>query len=465
MSFSSLSFIFVFFPIAIILYLITPKRFKNLVLTIESFLFYLWGNGQMVILLWVTILLNFLFGKGIEGSKTHKKQILALGIITDILILCFYKYNIHIVEFLNVNFDTGLHFPDNFLPLGISFFIFQEISYLIDVYRKDAPAGKSLVDFGMHISMFPKISQGPIVKYKDIQGQLLHHSTNFENIYLGLRRFALGLSKKVLLADTIGEKTDMIFAQVATGLDTPTAWLGMLCYSLQLFFDFSGYSDMAIGIGQILGFQFRENFNYPYIAKDISDFWSRWHISLSTFFREYIYFPLGGNRKGEFRTYLNQFAVFFVTGIWHGETLNFLVWGIYHWFFSFLGKFLKRFEWYLKTPDILKRVVTFFIVAVGFVIFRSSDLEEAMLYLEFMFNNPLTSVPVLEFPYFMSNDLTFYLILGILFSTPIMRSVHRRYEDTKWFSWVYDMGLVFLFALSVIFLVSGTYSPFIYFQF
>lgn len=283
MSFSSLSFLFVFLPLAIIIYLITPRKYKNLILLIESFLFYLWGNGQMVILLWSTIIINFLFGLGIGKSPRHRKKFLTAGIIIDILILCYYKYNLYFVDFLNTTFDTGLDLPEKFLPLGVSFFIFQEISYLIDVYRKDAPVNRNLIDFGAHISMFPKITQGPIVKYKDIHQQLLHHPTHFENIYFGLRRFALGLSKKVLLADPIGEKTDMIFSQLATGIDTPTAWLGMFCYSFQLFFDFSGYSDMAIGIGQILGFRFKENFNYPYIAKDISDFWSRWHISLSTF--------------------------------------------------------------------------------------------------------------------------------------------------------------------------------------
>lgn len=239
----------------------------------------------------------------------------------------------------------------------------------------------------------------------------------------------------------------------------------MLCYSLQLFFDFSGYSDMAIGIAQIMGFRFKENFNYPYIAKDISDFWSRWHISLSMFFREYIYFPLGGNRKGEVRTYLNQFVVFFITGIWHGETLNFLVWGIYHWFFSVLGKFMKRFDWYIKTPDIFKRIFTFLVVAIGFVIFRSADLDQAMLYLSYMFNNASTAVPVFEFPYFLSNDLIFYLIIGCIFSTPIMRKIHHQYKDTKWFPWIYDIGLLLFFMLSILFLVSGSYSPFIYFQF
>ena len=465
MSFSSLSFLFIFLPVALILYLITPKRFKNLVLLAESFLFYLWGNGKMVILLWATILINYIIGLGIEKSKNHAKKLLWIGVITNILILCFHKYYFYIVDFFNTNFDAGMAIPDGSLPLGISFFIFQEISYLVDVYKKDAPANKNFLELSTHIFMYPKITQGPIVKYKDIYQQLSSRTLYFENIYLGLRRFTLGLSKKVLLADTIGEKTDMIFAQVSTGLDTPTAWLGMLCYSLQLFFDFSGYSDMAIGIAQIMGFRFKENFNYPYIAKDISDFWSRWHISLSMFFREYIYFPLGGNRKGEARTYLNQFAVFFITGIWHGETLNFLVWGIYHWFFSVLGKFMKRFDWYIKTPDIFKRIFTFLVVAIGFVIFRSADLDQAMLYLSYMFNNTSTAVPVFEFPYFLSNDLIFYLIIGCIFSTPIIRKIHHQYKDTKWFPWIYDIGLLLFFMLSILFLVSGSYSPFIYFQF
>lgn len=465
MAFSSLSFLFVFFPVAIIIYLLAPKKYKNLILVLESFVFYLWGNGQMILLLWSTILINYLFGLGIEKSKIHRKKFLVAGILIDVAILGFYKYSTHIIDFLNGSLNAGIEEWYAFLPLGISFFIFQEISYLVDIYRGDGKSLPSIIDFGAHISMFPKITQGPIVKYRDIQQQILHHPTNLENVYQGLNRFVLGLSKKVLLADPIGEKTDFIFSLVDTGIDKPTAWIGMFCYSMQLFFDFSGYSDMAIGLGQIFGFKFMENFNYPYIAKDISDFWNRWHISLSTFFREYIYFPLGGNRKGELRTYANQFAVFFITGIWHGETLNFLVWGIYHWFFSVLGKYLQKFKWYLNSPDLLKRIFTFFIVAVGFVIFRSADLDQAGLYLNYLFLSGYQGTPTFEYSYIFSNDLKFYLVLAAIFSTPIMRRVHEKYKDSKEYRWCRDGILLLLFILSLIFLVSGSYSPFIYFQF
>ena len=464
MSFSTLTFVFLFLPLSLILYVFTPKKYKNLVLVLESILFYLWGNGQWIYLLWFTILLNYVLGLLIEKS-TKPKRLLLIGVLTNILILCYYKYNIHIIDFLNIQFGFNLTGTKGFLPLGISFFIFQEISYLVDVYRKDAKACKSFLDFGAHISHFAKVTQGPIVKYKEIESSLKKRTTSFNQIYFGMRRFALGLSKKVLLANPIGEKTDLIFAQVGQGIDTPTAWLGMICYTMQLFFDFSGYSDMALGIGQAMGFKWIENFNYPYIATDISDFWSRWHISLSTFFREYVYFPLGGNRKGKFRTYFNQFVVFFTSGIWHGETLNFLFWGLYHWIFSSLRILLRNFKWYLKTPKIIKRVITFFVVSLGWVLFRSANMEEAGRYYGYLFTNNYTGTPLFEFSHFFSSDLIFFLVIAFIFSTPSMREIYTKYKKNKVFLWIWDGSILILFVLSIIFMVSGSYSPFIYFQF
>ncbi|MEM7104538.1 MAG: MBOAT family protein [Bacteroidota bacterium] len=478
MLFSSLTFLYLFLPLTLIVnWLLRKTEWRNVFLLFASLGFYAWGEGVIVLVMIGSILINFLIGMGIsqpgqsQGSKTARLY-LALGVAVNLLLLAIFKYANFIVDNLN-NFLTGMggssiDLAPIHLPIGISFFTFQAISYLVDVYYKPEIVQKNPLRVGLYISLFPQLIAGPIVRYGDIFKQISSRIVEIELFASGVKRFITGLVKKVLLADTVGRVTDAIFDIPTSQLDLGTAWLGILCYTLQIYLDFSAYSDMAIGIGRMLGFRFLENFNYPYIAKSIREFWRRWHISLSTWFRDYLYVPLGGNRKGFFRTYFNLLLVFFLCGLWHGASWSFVFWGLFHGLFLVLeriglGKFLERI------PGIFQYIYVLIVVMVGWVFFRAENFDYALGYLGAMIG--IAETPLYYANYFLDKEVILALFAGILFSTPIYPFVERKLtSDSKsskayWFRITEYSLLLWLLVLSGMYLASHGYNPFIYFRF
>lgn len=465
MVFSSTIFIFIFLPLILFLYYIVGKKIKNYVLLISSLIFYAWGGVAYLKILIVSIILNYSFGILIDKYSNRemlKKVILTLCVILNLSILFYYKYYDFFIENANVLFGTNLSLKHIVLPIGISFFTFQGMSYIIDIYRGDGNVNKNPFSVALYISLFPQLVAGPIIKYKTIDKEIRSRKESIEQFSYGINRFVLGLSKKVIIADILGDMADNIFKLYETGIDTPTAWIGAICYTFQIYYDFSGYSDMAIGLGHMFGFRFMENFNYPYISRSITEFWRRWHISLSTWFREYLYIPLGGNRKGN--VYVNLFIVFLVTGIWHGASWTFILWGIWHGIFIVIERFIKNKSWYINIPNAVKHLITMFIVIIGWVLFRADNVSQALGYLEVMFGaNSNTSL--YEFTYFMNKKLVLWIVVASLGSLPVMSNKLRKYNGNKSFEIISTVVILTLFILSIVFIVNSTYSPFIYFQF
>lgn len=466
MIFSSSIFIFIFLPLVVFVYYISSKKIRNNILLIASLFFYAWGGLSYLKILIVSILVNYLFGILIDKAKDKinlKRCFLLLGIILNLLLLFYYKYYDFFVSNVNTLFNYSLSIKNIVLPIGISFFTFQGMSYIIDIYRNDAKVNKNIFSVALYIALFPQLVAGPIIKYKDINNQINFRKESIEFFSYGINRFVVGLSKKVIISDILGAMADNIFNLSTTGIDMTTAWIGAICYTFQIYFDFSGYSDMAIGLGYLFGFQFPENFNYPYISKSITEFWRRWHISLSTWFREYLYIPLGGNRKGN--VYLNLFIVFLVTGLWHGASWSFIVWGLWHGFFMIIERLIKNKMWYKKIPSFIKLVSTMLIVIVGWVLFRASSLKAALEYLSIMFGLIKFKDMTFTYQYFINKKFIFWVIIAIIGSTPIISKVSHRYKNNKLFQLISMIIISILFIVSMIFIINSTYSPFIYFQF
>lgn len=465
MVFSSTIFIFIFLPFILFLYYIVGKKIKNYVLLISSLIFYAWGGVAYLKILIISIILNYSFGILVDKYSNRemlKKVILTLGVILNLSILFYYKYYDFFIENANVLFGTNLSLKHIVLPIGISFFTFQGMSYIIDIYRGDGNVNKNPFSVALYISLFPQLVAGPIIKYKTIDKEIRSRKESIEQFSYGINRFVLGLSKKVIIADILGDMADNIFKLYETGIDTPTAWIGAICYTFQIYYDFSGYSDMAIGLGHMFGFRFMENFNYPYISKSITEFWRRWHISLSTWFREYLYIPLGGNRKGN--VYVNLFIVFLVTGIWHGASWTFILWGIWHGIFIVIERFIKNKSWYINIPNAVKHLITMFIVIIGWVLFRVDNVSQALGYLEVMFGVN-SNASLYEFTYFMNKKLVLWIVVAALGSLPVISNKLRKYNGNKSFEIISTVVILTLFILSIVFIVNSTYSPFIYFQF
>ena len=438
MLFSSNTFLFGFLPAVVVLYYLCPRRCRNVLLLVSSLIFYGWGEPKYVLLMLVSILLNYFCGLAAGKRQTQQRSVqgvLIVGVVLNLGMLGFFKYG---------KFFFGSAFPDIPLPIGISFYIFQAMSYLIDVCRREVEVQKNVLTFGTYVTLFPQLIAGPIVRYRDVAEMLESRRENLPQFSRGVQRFVVGLSKKVLLANTFGAAWNAL--QVTTG--TAAAWLGLLCYTLQIYFDFSGYSDMAIGLGQLFGFTFLENFNYPYISASITEFWRRWHISLSTWFREYVYIPLGGNRKGLARQIFNILVVWLLTGLWHGASWNFVLWGGYYAALLILEKcwLLKAGE---KLPLVLRRVITMVLVMLGWALFYFENLGALGAFLGRLF----TAVP--------SAGIAFYLpvmALGCLCATPALKRV-KLPDGVRW-------GLcVVLLLLCVASLARQSYNPFIYFRF
>ena len=468
MVFSSMIFLWVFLPIVLILGLLIRKQpYQNIILLLASLFFYAWGEPVYIILLVVTIFCNWFLGICMEKYPVRKKLWLVLAIVADLSLLGFFKYFNFAMDLVGhvIPRDLLPH-SELVLPIGISFYTFQAMSYVIDLYRGEYPAQKNFLSLALYISFFPQLIAGPIVRYIDIEKQLVERTITAEKIASGIRRFLYGLGKKVVIANTVALTADQIFDLTPGEMSSGAAWAAAIFYTLQIYYDFSGYSDMAIGLGRIFGFEFPENFRYPYLSSSVSEFWRRWHITLGTWFREYLYIPLGGNRKGNGRTYLNLFIVFAVTGLWHGANMTFVVWGLFHGFFMILERL--GFSKVLKKWKALGHVYTVLVFVMGWVLFRAKDLHTGLTILKRM---------VLPWKYTVSSHVItmmsvqslLAMVLGILGCGIIQKVFSTKTGEKIAGLWKNSLAeLVFLFVIffySMILLASGAYNPFIYFQF
>ncbi|MDR1564644.1 MAG: MBOAT family protein [Oscillospiraceae bacterium] len=468
MVFSSFVFIVLFLPVALILYCITPQRFKNILLVAFSLIFYVWGLAENIWLLLGSILFNYLLGLLLGHLKDKaepklSRLILTLGIIANLSVLFYYKYLLFALKGVNLAFHSHISIGAIALPVGISFFTFQGIAYLVDIHKGRFEAEKNLVGIALYMSFFPKLVQGPIMRYSDIKSQLTGRRVTPELLASGINRFIIGLSKKVIIADILGLSADKIFGAVSLGMDTPTAWIGIICYTFQIYFDFSGYSDMAIGLGQMFGFKIIENFNYPYISQSATELWRRWHISLSTWFREYLYIPLGGNRK---HVYFNIFIVFLATGIWHGADLTFILWGALYGVLIVIEKrFLLKKAWYERLPAVLKGGFTFISVMLLWVLFRANSIRIALDYYKALLGIGINTAKIEIFwQYYIDKRLIFTIVIAIAASLPYAK-LKERIASSPRLATVKSVTLSLLFAVCVVYMINSTYSPFIYFQF
>ena len=461
MLFSSLTFLFLFLPILIILYYLLPFRwYRNTLLLLASLLFYAWGEPVYVIIMIIMILINYLFALLISMNPKNR-LILFCSCLVNFAVLFFFKYFNFFMENLSA-FIENVPVLDIVMPIGISFYTFQIVSYLIDVYRGDVQVQKNPLYFGCYVSLFPQLIAGPIVRYIDVEYEMMHRKFNLQGTADGLRRFVIGLGKKVIIANHMAIVSDTIFASTFEGLSFTSAWLGAIAFAFQIYYDFSGYSDMAIGLGKIFGFKFNENFNYPYIAKSITDFWRRWHISLSSWFRDYVYIPLGGNRCSTYRWIFNMFVVWALTGLWHGAAWNFVLWGVYFFLILVIEKlFLQKVLKYLKG---IRHVYAIVLILIGWVLFNCSSFEQIMNFLNFMFIK-IDSVNVYIFK---EIDLAYvvpYFVLALIGIFPFVGKVGKWLNQRWWTGWIVDGFCLAVIVLCVVLLINDTYNPFIYFRF
>lgn len=474
MVFTSVTFVFYFLPIFLLVYFLLPKRviIKNLWILAASLFFYAWGEYTYVLVLFISICLNYVFGRLVSRNRNH--FILATGVGLNLAILIYYKY----FHFLFPSFFSVLeadHMPSIYLPLGISFFTFQGISYIVDVYREDAIVETNFVNLGMYIAMFPQLIAGPIVRFKTIQAQIRQRQVTWQMFGHGAFLFMMGVSYKVILANYLGEAVDIVFSNIDNGIGTVSAWLGIFSYSFQIYFDFCGYSVMAVGLGMMLGFTLPVNFRYPYIAKSITEFWRRWHITLSEWFRDYLYIPLGGSRGGRLTTYRNLWVVFLLCGLWHGAQWTFVVWGVYMGTLLVVERLgLKNV--YDKLPRVIVAPLIFWLVSLGWTLFRSDDLSQALAYFELLFSYK----PGMLNTYFIGEYFNLYgliiMVSSVLLSTPLFaRMIYKNDSDHVLCEKEFFDGMkhkvivkavvygVFLIAVAII--ADSSYQPFIYFRF
>ena len=465
MLFSSMTFIFLFMPIVCVVYLLAKKSLQNMLLLIASLLFYAWGGPNYLAIMLLNILINYTGALYIDRSVSHKKTFLTLTVVTNLGILIYFKYCSFLIDNINGLLSYDLPLLEVIMPIGISFYTFQAMSYVIDVYRGEVKAQRNIYKLALYISLFPQLVAGPIVKYHDVNHQIDNRTVNFRKVTYGTKRFIIGLSKKMLLANTLGAVADKIFSQPVDQFDSVTAWIGAVAYALQLFYDFSGYSDMAIGLGYIFGFKFLENFNYPYISRSITEFWRRWHISLSTWFKEYLYIPLGGNRISPARTYVNLFIVFLATGIWHGASWNFVVWGLWNGLFIIMERITN---WHKKDGPVIRFIqhsYTIFIFLIGWVMFRAPNMTYAWDYLKNMFGFISKHTLSHDFIYYVDHIELLAFGVAVLCSMPLFTKMLTVSDKHVILKSLINAWLIVLFILSTALIASSTYNPFIYFRF
>lgn len=468
MLFSSIVFLFTFLPAVVILYYLLPVRFRNVILLLASLVFYAWGEPVYLFLMLLSILFNYFSGLDIARNLQDKraaKRSLVFNLIINLAVLGFFKYEGFVLDTLNGILPVHISYHALPLPIGISFYTFQILSYIIDVYRGNVKVQTNLPNFALYVTMFPQLIAGPIVQYADVDEQLASREVSRTKFGEGSMYFIRGLAKKVLLANTSG----MIFTEVSGlakgNIAVMTAWLGAFAYMFQIYFDFSGYSDMAIGLGKMFGFEFNMNFNYPYVSKSITEFWCRWHISLSSWFRDYVYIPLGGNRVSKIKHIRNLLIVWFLTGLWHGAAWNFVAWGLYYGVILIIEKYLLS-PVLDRLPDVVRHIYSIVLVVIGWVLFFSSSFGQAADYIRVMFGAGAHGFADRESMYLLTSNLILWLIL-IFGSTPL---VHFRYEHMlrtkKWNTTIINSVVyVALFIVCIAYLVTETYNPFLYFRF
>ena len=469
MLFSSVTFLFLFLPVVMAVYNIIPNKAKNFVLLIASLFFYAWGEPVYIVLMILSILLNYFCGQDIRANEDDPRKAklsLAFAVVVNVLILGFFKYYGFLLETVNVILPTDIPYRDIPLPIGISFYTFQAISYIVDIYRKKAEPQKNILYFALYICMFPQLIAGPIVRYMDIEAQLQDRNLSVRKVGQGAMIFIIGLAKKVIIANTAGAVFEQI-AEMPTGtLSVLTAWLGTFSYAFQIYFDFSGYSDMALGLGKMFGFEFKKNFDYPYISKSITEFWRRWHISLSTWFREYVYIPLGGNRCAASRNIFNLMVVWTLTGMWHGAAWNFIAWGVYYGVILVMEKYVWGIS-LEQLPKMVRHIYTVVLVLVGWVFFFSPSLGYSLRYLAAMIGGGAGLVDS-EGAFLLFTHWLLYL-LAVLGSSSlgirIVRAVPRIFGNGKVKAAAVSVIYMGIFLISVAFLVTDTFNPFLYFRF
>lgn len=461
MIFSSITFLFYFLPLVLAIYYIVPKKVKNIVLLIASLLFYFVGEPKYIILMAISIISTYTFGLLIDKYEKHSKLLLVLSICVSAGFLVYFKYIDFVIENINLFLNNKLDLLYVALPVGISFYTFQMISYLVDVYKKEVPVQKNLLNLALYVVLFPQLIAGPIVRYTTVVKELEDRDYTFEKFATGVRRFTIGLGKKVLIANVIGE-----LATKFLGTSDPSVlyhWMYALSITLQIYFDFSGYSDMAIGLGKMFAFEYNENFNYPYIATSITDFWRRWHMSLSSWFRDYVYIPLGGNRVSKMKWIRNIFIVWMLTGIWHGASWNFVVWGLYFAILLLIEKICLK-KYLDKIPKVISNMYTLVLVMISFVIFNGNEASDILNNIAGLIG--LNGVPLLsvESIYYFKSYLIIFVI-AIIGSTPLMKYLFNHEKIKKVSNVLEPIFIVVVLIVSTAFIVDGSFNPFLYFRF
>lgn len=472
MVFSSITFLFFFLPFVLLVYFIMPNHmWKNVFFTICSFLFYAWDTPAFLLLMCTSIVINYVGGVLLQALRNKillRKLWFILIIMINLGLLFYFKYFNFAISTVNSLFSSSFPLQEIILPIGISFFTFQGMSYVIDLYRNEISVQKNPLYVALYISMFPQLIAGPIVRYKDVNFQIENRSVTLDSFAEGMRRFVIGLSKKVIIANDLGQVADSIINGNLFQTSASVAWFGAICYTMQIFFDFSGYSDMAIGLGKMFGFTFMENFNYPYISRSITEFWRRWHISLSSFFKDYLYIPLGGNRKGN--VYVNLLVVFICTGLWHGASFNFLFWGLWHGLFILLEKALTRKKKPVKIHFIIKYGYTCLVIIIGWIIFRIEDLSALCQYLKVMFGAYIPNFTRYGLFYYCNVKTLIVLLIAVLISLGLYPYLKEKLQKKINISLLAqtiakNSGILVLLMISIIWLLNSTYNPFIYFRF
>lgn len=468
MVFSSLVFLFTFLPITLIVYYLVPWKIKNIILLIASLVFYAWGEPIYIILMLLSITFNYFMGRDIDFNRDEpikKKRSLIFAIAVNLIILGFFKYYTFFIQTINDIFSVHIPYRELALPIGISFYTFQTLSYIIDLYWGKTEVQKNILNFGLYVSMFPQLIAGPIIKYVDVAAQIEHRKLSIDRFGSGAMFFIRGLAKKVLLANNIGLLHSAIVGMEFSEISVLTAWIGALAYTLQIYFDFGGYSDMAIGLGRMFGFSFTKNFDYPYISKSITEFWRRWHISLSTWFKEYVYIPLGGNKVSVPRHLINIMIVWFLTGLWHGASWNFVAWGLYYGILLLVEKYiLGRLT--SKMPHILQHLYLMVIVMIGWVFFFSPGMNYALTYIKCMFTIGSAGLVDKTALYYLTTNIILILIC-LIGSTPYVHQMFKSVILKKKKKHIRSAVIIYaaLFVMVIAYLVSATYNPFLYFRF
>lgn len=471
MVFSSITFLFYFLPLVLFSYYLVPYKLKNFILLIFSLIFYAYGEPIYIFIMLFSCVVDYINALIIDKYRNTYKAKLALifSIIINLSLLAFFKYSDFFISIVNSLTNYNIPLLNITLPIGISFYTFQTMSYTIDVYRNEAPIQKNIFSLSAFVTLFPQLVAGPIVRYSDVSYDLNHRIHNFDKFYDGVYRFIIGLCKKVILANNLGVIWYSIKATPYDTLSLATSWLGIICFTLQIYFDFSGYSDMAIGLGKIFGFDFLENFNFPYISKSITEFWRRWHISLGVWFRDYVYIPLGGNRCSKSRWFLNIFIVWFLTGLWHGASWNFIVWGLYFGFIIYFEKkvLLKVIK---NIPSFISIIYSLFIVMIGWVLFYFTNLKEGLAYIGILFGIGANGFYTSKLELVLSNNII-WIIIALVSCTPILKLISEKAKKMKAFEGKEYLGLgktfvnAFILIAVIALLVGESYNPFLYFRF